>query len=549
MQDFITWCKNCCIIKDKATGKDIPFILNRAQLKTVAILEEERLAGRPIRLIMLKTRQWGGSTLIQAYMAWIQTLHKSNWHSLVCSQVKDTSIRLRSMYEKILQNYPVDQWTGDEPPRLKNVSGAANISEITGRGCQITICSANNQDAMRGGDFAMAHLSEVAFWPETRRRNPADLIRAVCGSIARVPLSLVVLESTANGVGNYFHQEWIRCKKGLGDKRTVFIPWYEIDMNSAPPADPVAFEASLNEYERNLRDEFHCTLDQICWYREKRSEYQTHEQMMSEYPTTDEEAFISTAHSAFARKSVEKLRESCAKPRVGELSAATGEFSPEENGNLKLWTPPEEGAEYVAAVDVGGTTERADYSVVAVMRTDLPNPEVVAQWRGHIHHDILARIAADIGRWYNDALLVIESNTLESDVGSPYVINALADSYPNLYRRRSYDTLTGRESMRVGFHTNRQTKAMIIDGLIAAVRDGTYIERDNDACDELITFRQNPNGSYGATPGSHDDIVMTRAIALHAADCCPTINLPPQQKKFPEKLAQSEKSFYLRGVL
>ncbi len=519
MIDFQTWCETCCTIKDKLTGRDIPFKLNAPQRRVLAILEADRLAGRPIRLIMLKARQWGGSTLIQAYMAWIQMCVQPNWHSLICSHVKDTSIRIREMYAKILENYPREHWPGDKKPRLKGINGSNNISRITGRGCQITVSSVYNQDSVRGGDFAMAHLSEVAFWPSTPSRNAGDVIRAVCGSVPLVPLSMIVLESTANGVGNYFHREWLRCRSGKGDKHTIFVPWHEIEIYRLDPPDPDEFEASLDDYERRLRDIHHCDLAQIYWYRRKRTEYDTHAQMMSEFPTTDTEAFISSASAAFSEEAITRLEEKCGQPQLGELSPGPEgpAFTPDTRGKLKVWQHPHPDAEYVAAVDIGGTTEKSDYSVIAVLRTDIPVPEVVAQWRGHIHHDILAHIAEDIGRWYNDALLAVESNTLDSGSGSLYILNHLAENYPNLYRRTTYDALTRRETNRVGFHTNRQTKAMIITGLKAAIRDGTIIERDTEACDEYRAFEQKANGTYGAKDGAHDDIVITRAIALHAA--------------------------------
>jgi len=537
--DFITWCRTCCTIKDKLSGRDIPFVLNAPQRRVLSILEADRLAGRPIRLILLKARQWGATTLIQAYMAWIQLCVKKNWHSVICAQVIDTSIRIRGMFNKILTNYPEQFWEDGKPPKIKKISDSHNISEITGRGCQITVSSVNNQDSVRGGDFAMAHLTEVAFWPSTRSRNAADVIRAVCGSVPIVPLSVIVLESTANGIGNYFHSEWIRCRSGQGDKQTIFVPWYEIEIYRLDPPDPVAFEASLDDYEKRLRDVFHCDLAQIYWYRRKRSEYTTHAQMMSEFPTTDDEAFISSASAVFSDQAIEKLREQCAIPAVGELSSGSSgsDFVEDTKGKLKVWQPPRPEGEYVAAVDIGGTTERSDFSVIAVLRTDGLVPEVVAQWRGHIHHDILGHIAQDIGRWYNDALLAVESNTLESGSDSLYILNNLADNYPNLYRRKTYDTLTNQVSNRIGFHTNRQTKAMIITGLVAAIRDGTLIERDNDACDEYRTFEQKANGTFGAKDGYHDDILITRAIALQAAkEYHPNLNSINSPKIIPKDL-------------
>ncbi|MDE5838409.1 MAG: hypothetical protein K2H39_05090, partial [Paramuribaculum sp.] len=114
---------------------------------------------------------------------------------------------------------------------------------------------------------------------------------------------------------------------------------------------------------------------------------------------------------------------------------------------------------------------------------------------------------------YNEALLVIESNTLESELGgaSEYILDSLAEIYPRLY----YRTARGSETRRIGFHTNRNTKNLIITSLIGLVREEAYIERSALACDEMATYCQLPSGAYAATEGCHDDILMTRAIALY----------------------------------
>ena len=510
VHDFEYWCAKCIVINHKTLGRDVPFILNAPQRRVAKVLEADRLAGRPIRLLLLKARQWGGSTLVQTYMAWIQSCHKRNWNSIIASQVKDTSSTIRGMYTKMLANYPRDLWEGDEPPKLRRFEHADNVREIAGRGCRVTISSIVSQDSVRGADYAMAHLTETAFWRATPSHSPADLIRAVCGSVALVPYSLIVMESTANGVGNYFHNEWIRCRDGHGDKRTVFVPWYEIEMYRLQPPDYEAFAASLSPYEQMLWDECHCDLDQIYWYRCKAREYQSHDKMMAEYPTTDDEAFASTNSNIFSRRAVEALRKGCFEAEKGEISADGRRFVPDEAGRLKLWQRPEAGGRYVAAVDIGGRSEGADFSVVAVLRVDGPKPEVVAQWRGHVDHDILADIAQAIGHFFNKALLVVESNSLECGLGT-YILERLDRSYPNLYRRQADG------STKVGFHTNRATKEIAITNLIAAVRDGTYIERDSMACNELLTYEQDSKGAYAAKEGNHDDILMTRAIALYAA--------------------------------
>jgi hypothetical protein len=102
----------------------------------------------------------------------------------------------------------------------------------------------------------------------------------------------------------------------------------------------------------------------------------------------------------------------------------------------------------------------------------------------------------------------------------------MARSYSNLYTRTVTDRLTESVSDRIGFHTNRRTKPLLINTLIAAVRDATFIERDTDACNELATYIQLNNGAYMARIGKHDDILITRALALHAIASAPKTSTP-----------------------
>ncbi len=111
---------------------------------------------------------------------------------------------------------------------------------------------------------AMAHLSETAFGMlRGAPCTPEQFIRAVCGAIALVPYSLIAMESTANGVGNYFHSEWLRCRDGRGDKHAVFVPWHEIEIYRLDSARCRGFcHASLSAGERAMWEQGLC-LDQI----------------------------------------------------------------------------------------------------------------------------------------------------------------------------------------------------------------------------------------------------------------------------------------------
>ncbi len=541
--DFEYWAATCCTIKDKRTGCDVFMRLNRPQRRVLAIMEQQRMAGEPVRLIMLKARQWGGSTLVQVYMAWIQLVHKRSWNSLICAHVKDTAATIRGMYSKILSDYPADVWDEDGVcrPEFRVYERSTNIRYIPGRDCRVTLGSAEKQDSVRGGDFAMAHLSEVAFWGDTTRHSPEGFVRAICGSIMREPFTLIVMESTANGTGNFFHAEWLRaCSAEGSDKIPVFVPWYEIELYSKPVGDVEALWSSLDSYERGLWHKYGCTLEQIAWYREKRREYPTRQLMAAEYPTDDVEAFANTGSSVFPAECVAELAKGCMLPLcLSEvlcnsddmwLRGQLQEIADDGRGTLSVWKLPDSGSEnyrnrYVVAVDVGGRSDKSDYSVILVLDSSPCGgvPEVVAQWRGHCDHDILTKRAALMGRWYGEALLVVESNTLESS-GSDgetglSLLAELAENYPNMYHRECYDREYSADlpGIRVGFHTNRATKSLIITNLIAMVREGAYVERDAGMINELSVFEYKVNGSTGAKDGCHDDRLMTRAIALHVA--------------------------------
>ncbi len=521
-KDFEKWALDCVRIRHKLTGQMVAWELNAPQRRVLGVMERQRLAGRPIRLILLKARQWGGSTLVSLYMAWIQLYHAENWHSLICAHFKDASTTIRGLYTQLIDNYPEGRLP--EGVKLVPYEGLRSVKVLTGRGCRISVCSAENVDAARGADYAMAHLSEVAFWADTPGKKASDLVRAICGSVPRVPLSMIVMESTANGVGNFFHREWVRAQAGESDKEAVFVPWFEIEMYSEPLAvEPATLLSRLTPYERELMEAQSLTLEQINWYHQKSREYSSHEQMAAEYPSNPTEAFAASEVSVFPSAFVEALRPGASEPLMRmDFDRERRNFFEAPGGCLEVWSQPcslgEKGVRtpYIVSVDVGGRWAGADWSVVAVFDCRQEGRmELAAQWRGHVDHDILGQIAERIGRMYHDALLVIESNTLESQ--SLGVLERIAASrYRNLYQRVCLDSAGRPNEFRYGFHTNVATKSAAIADLMAMMRDGLLTERSAAAIEELAAYARRPNGSMGAPDGMHDDLVMTRAIAAYA---------------------------------
>ena len=178
---------------------------------------------------------------------------------------------------------------------------------------------------------------------------------------------------------------------------------------------------------------------------------------------------------------------------------------------------------YLVVVDVcKGMSAKADWSVITVFdrlwMMEGEGPTVVAQWRGHIDMDVLAWKSAQIAKYYNDALLVIESNTLETNNTkgeAEYILTLIRDVYDNLYaRKQSAEDIKQKKPLKYGFHTNVSTKKTIIYNMKTILRDRLYTERDEGCLDEYATYIE-IEGRYEAPDGYHDDRIMTRAIGMH----------------------------------
>jgi hypothetical protein len=542
--DFEFWAASCVKIQTKEHGIQ-PFILNLPQRILLSIFEEMRLAGVPIRVILLKHRQWGGSTLTQLYIAWIQLYHKTDWNALVISDVKEKSLHIRAMYMRMAQHHPQNMIPDIEEVELVPYEKTQNYRMIVGRNNIIGVSSVETPEAPRAFTLHLLHLSEVGSWKSTEVIKAEELAQSMYGSLVDAPYTLCVKESTAKGVGNYFHREWQRASKKESNDRPVFVEWFRDPQYKKEVSDVNSFVNSWSDYERFLWARG-ATIEHIYWYREKKKDFDTDWHMRSEYPTTAEEAFISSGSRIFAVDRVETARKTCISPvAVGTLlsDAHRGKdafknirFEENPKGNVFIWKYPHKvGIEkpgkiytnrYCAFGDVGGRTEDADYHSITVLDriyTLLGGvPYVCAEFHGHMDQDLFAWIGAKLCYWYGKALFAVEINSLKRtgdpergyDVDHSYtVLDEIKDYYDNLYYRIRPESAKENWSGLIGFHTNEATKAMIIDSLNGALRDEGYEEKNLKACDEFDLYELKVNGKMGARDGKHDDRVISRAGA------------------------------------
>ena len=570
--DFPFWTATLVYIHNKDAGKDVLFRLWYPQRILVSRFEAKRKAGLPIRLILLKARQWGGSTTVQLYMAWLQFFHKKGLNSLIIAHQGTASDEIKDMFDLMIKKHPVEflhklgEVYSENEPKLVGVGKSGSTYRVPQRDCKIKVGTAERPNGCRGGAYSLVHLSEVGLWKKTEGKSPEDIVRSACSGILARPYTMIVMESTADGVGTYFDAEYTAAADPTVKSQfeALFISWFQIEHYSRPfdSAEELRafakwlWENRNNTYTPSNREESGrylwslwekgATLEAIHWYIYERAGKNDFAVMAAEFPSDDVEAFVHAGTMVFDKYLVKQFEPYCRKPKfVGEVYADADEgeealsnlrFREDRQGLFSIWAMPEKFDDYevtdryLTVVDVGGRSNKADWSVIVVfdrlsMIDGSEPPSVVAQWYGHCDIDRLAWRAAQIAAFYNDSLLVIESNTLEThdkerqvEGGdqSQYILNQISDIYPNLYaRKQSEDEIREGAPRKYGFHTNVATKPMIISTLVKVIRERLYIERDKRCLDEYDTYERKPNGAYGAIVGKHDDLLMTRAIGLH----------------------------------
>ncbi len=598
--DFYFFACRYARIKNKEGGPDIPFYLRPAQVKVCKIFEDMRLRGVPIKVILLKCRQWGGSTLTDIYMGWIMIFWKTNWNCNIVGHQSTSSITVFNMYERLINAIPL--WlfykTGEEYPedvrKIRNDAKNPNIKYLVPRSCKIQTGSALNPESARSDDVAMAHITEEAFFPNTEKWTPALVVKSVISPLTGKPYEFVVRESTPNGMENEFHDEWVRANskdkegKPLSSYTPVFVAWFEIETYVKPFKDEderADFVIWLWQHRNDTTGngayfwhlyEIGASLEGINWYIEKLKDYSCLEDMQQEYPSDDIEAFKYSGKAVFDIYKVEQLRPDCYAPVfIGEIEGdaydplikadvPSGKFEKyscmqnlrlveQHGGFFRVWDMPDDSVNvkhrYLVSVDIGGSHRTSDWSDIVVFdRYDVMYggvPAVVAEWHGHCDPDQLAMKCAQIAHFYQDAFLVVENNTAYSRMNdtdgdvSELFFPILVPLYDNLYNSNHSKLLKHRsKELKYGFNTNRATKVAIVKFLAAVIREQKYMEREEETLNEYSYFMQYPSGEYGNVPGKHDDRVMARAIGLYVEHEMPIPEVVIQ--KTPEEIAREK---------
>lgn len=286
------FAKNCLKITTK-DARIVPFAFNQSQEYFHRICEEEIKTKGRVRIVVVKGRQSGISTYVAA-----RFYHKTSMTRAIKTFILSHESQTTAKLFHIVKLY-------NEKNPLSPIVKRSNANELLFEdlNSQYYVGTAGSGDVGRGGTVQLFHGSEVAMW-----NNTDDIETGLMESIPDIAGTEIILESTAKGLGNFFHRMAIDALKGKNGYRVVFIPWfwmdeYESDDDFAPVDDDIEYAKTyLSDYPKDRQ------IKKLCWRRQKINKYGAEWKFKQEYPSNISEAFQTSSTSLISSEDVMRAR-------------------------------------------------------------------------------------------------------------------------------------------------------------------------------------------------------------------------------------------------
>lgn len=516
MDDFVDliaspedYMKTLVKIKTK-DNRVINLELNFAQKKLINVLKQQKLEGKPQRVVILKARQLGLSTVAINYGYWYTTTNFNVNMAIVTHEGKAT----KELFERLKFTH------NNIPKELRATEKYSNAKELVfesgdienSLNSKINVFTAGGKEIGRSATNHYLLLSEFAFWDDSKA---ADNYTAIMQTVPDGADTCVIIECTANGF-NHFKKLWDNAVAGENNYYPLFIAWFEnplysIDCKELP---------NKTDDEKELQSLYTLSDSQLMWRRWciNNNCDKDLEKFKQEYPSNPNEAFITTGTPIFnvpkIISRIEELKQRTWQPEVGEMTVKWNspdykdfikeyEFKERNNGRLRIYQKPIPGRYYCIGSDVAG--EGSDKFTIVVK--DNETGIQVAVFDGKVTPGEFIEILFAIGMWYNEAIIAIEINF------DRYICERLEElKYPHLYVRKVYDTYLKGYKEAYGWKTDSVTRPMIV----SRQRDilDNYLDKFEDIpmLQECITFVKSKKGRPDHLEGCHDDILFADMI-------------------------------------
>lgn len=284
--DFEAFAPRILRIRPKEGGNPVPFLLNAAQRFVHQKLAVQQESTGKVRAMVLKGRQQGISTYTQGRFYW-KISHRKGVKGYILTHEQKATDNLFGM---------VERFYNEAPPDYRPHLGASNAKELVFdlMDSRYEVATAGSKDTGRSGTAQYLHGSEVAFW-----QHAAQHLAGIGQVVPDAPGTEILLESTANGTANVFHELWTLATKGRSEFIPIFVPWFwQLEYIRDVPPD---FELTAEDEE--YRDAYGLTMGQMAWRRNKidtdfRGDTSLFDQ---EYPASAELAFASSSPRALIK--------------------------------------------------------------------------------------------------------------------------------------------------------------------------------------------------------------------------------------------------------
>src|ERR1700739_3134933 len=423
------------------------------------------------RNIVLKARQVGLTTWAAARF-FLKTITRPGTLTLQVAHTQESAEEIFRIVHRFLDCMPARLLKGC----LR--TSRANVRQIVfpRLDSQYRVVSAGERNAGRGMTVQNLHCSELSRWTG----EPAETLAGLRAALA--PDGEEILESTPDGIGGCFYDEWQTAQES-GMVRH-FFPWWMERRYRAKAVD----EKSLTEEERMLIGRHRLSRAQIGFRRKLQSNFRG--LARQEYAEDAESCFRASGDSVFELNAIEQ-----------RLVSTSPAVEARHNGELEIWLPPLRDKRYLVAVDPAGGGSEGDYSAVEVL--EMETGLQCAEFAGHIGGLELAKLATALAAEYNNAWFVVERNN------HGHGILSLSESvchYPRIYG----------QSGQLGWLTTSVSRPAVIGRLNAWLIEQPDRFMSRRLLGECRSFVRQADGSTGARAGTHDDRVMAMAIALAA---------------------------------
>lgn len=441
-------------------GRCVGLAANRAQRR----YEEEARQ----RNIVLKARQMGVTTWI-AGRFFLKTITHPGTVTVQVAHTQEAAEQIFRIVHRFLDHLPQAWREG----ALKGVRRNARRIVFPELDSEYLVETAGDRNAGRGLTITNLHCTELARWPG----DAEEILYGLRATLS--PEGELVMESTPNGAGGCFFREWQEADRT--DTIRHFFPWW---FEAGYAAEPVK-EEEMTEAERGVKARANLSAEQIGYRRQIHRNFRG--LAKQEYAEDPNECFLASGECVFDLESIHRrLTEVDPPPEV------------RRNGGLRIWMRPEQGRNYVVAVDPAGGGPEGDYTAMEVI--DVETGLQCAEFEEHLPPLETAAVAAGLAREYNEALLAVERNN--------HGFGVLA----HLQGIHRYERLYG-DSKADGFLTSTLSRSQMVSRMgdvLAQTPEAFRSERLLLQCRSFV--RQ--GGSYSAASGEHDDCVLAMAIAL-----------------------------------